>query len=135
MANILVIDAEVLVRASLRILLRSAGHLVAEAADGDEGARACRGGVFDLVLCDLDLSGGRGLEALTQIRRDFPGLPIITMGTGCGCGAPDVLQLALSLGAVGTLRKPFGVAALFGAVGEALGGRPPDPACGVAEEG
>jgi DNA-binding NtrC family response regulator len=130
MASILVIDDDEHVRGFLRILLRSAGHLVTEVTRCEE-VRTCGQGDFDAVLCDLVMPGKGGLETIADIHRDFPGLPVIAMTGGWGGNTRDLLLLARCLGATETLSKPFGTAAVLGAVGRVLG-RPAAP--GTATE-
>jgi CheY-like chemotaxis protein len=117
--RILIVEDDVPLRSMLRALLKAEGHRVAEAGDGSVGLRALRAGAFDLLLCDLFMPGLDGLETLRDVRRDFPGLPVVSMsGVGLG-GLTDLLGVARLLGASQTLRKPFSREELLAAIGRA----------------
>jgi DNA-binding response OmpR family regulator len=121
-ARILVIDDEALIRGSLRLALESAGHEVLEAADGAAGLRFLDGPPVDLVLCDVFMPRKDGLETIQELRRLTPRLPVIAMSGGSPAVPMDFLPLARRFGATRTLRKPFGVAEVLGAVREVLAG-------------
>lgn len=78
---ILVIDDDVAVRSSLRLLLRQAGYRVAVAEDPavalSEVERRCP----DLAILDMNFSistsGEEGLELLRKLRADNPQMPVI----------------------------------------------------------
>ena len=61
MAKILVVDDQRNMRTTLAIMLRSAGHEVDEAADGDAAIEMASQGGYDLVLTDLKMGGRDGM--------------------------------------------------------------------------
>jgi two-component system response regulator AlgR len=68
--NILIADDEHLARARLRALLTELEgdyHLVGEAGDGDTVVHLCRQSNVDLVLLDIRMPPGSGLEAAAQL--------------------------------------------------------------------
>ena len=68
--NILIADDEHLARARLRTLLYDLGgdyRVAGEAGDGDSVVRLCRESAIDLVLLDIRMPHGCGLEAATQL--------------------------------------------------------------------
>jgi len=68
--NILIADDEQLARARLRSLLLELGgdyRLVGEAGDGDSAVRLCHSQPVDLVLMDIRMPPGSGLEAAARI--------------------------------------------------------------------
>ncbi len=68
--NILIADDEHLARSRLRSMLHDLGgdyRVVGEAADGDSAVRQCRESPVDLVLLDIRMPPGSGLEAATRL--------------------------------------------------------------------
>ena len=79
------------------------------AASGPEGLAFFRLDPTDLVVTDLIMPDQEGLETIRQLRELRPGVKILAMsGGGQALDAPSILDLASSLGATGTLEKPFG---------------------------
>jgi CheY-like chemotaxis protein len=137
MARVLVIDDDNLIRATVRAILESAGHLVASTADGDVGLRQCISESFDLVVCDIFMPKKDGIETIRQLHRSCPHLPIIAMSGGPGgvnmTGHVDFLAVAKDLGAARTITKPFTRPMLLTLVEECLRGcRGPCTASGQA---
>jgi CheY-like chemotaxis protein len=131
-ARILVIDDDELLRQTVTTMLRSGGHEVVQAADGEDGLRRFGTNSIDLVLCDVFMPQMEGLETVRELRRLSPALPIISM-TGSIPSAetgrldPDFLRMSNEFGATRTLAKPFGTQTLLALVRECLesGGAPP----------
>jgi DNA-binding NtrC family response regulator len=121
MADVLVIDDEEPIRRLVRIVLETEGHQVREARDGAAGLAAYRDRPADLVLCDLFMPGKGGLETLRALRDADAGVCVVCMSGGGLAAVPNMLQVAIRLGAAGVLDKPFGAAALLGKVRRALG--------------
>jgi CheY-like chemotaxis protein len=119
MARILVIDDEADMRALLDEMLRAGGHEVVLACDGRDGVAKYRANRADLVITDLFMPNQEGLETIVELRRDFPGVVIIAMSGKTSASA--MLSIAVRLGAVEVLIKPFQPAELLGAVARALG--------------
>jgi DNA-binding NarL/FixJ family response regulator len=95
----------------LRFLLRTAlerrgMEVVAEAADGREGIKACRASQPDVVLLDLAMPVLDGRAALPRIRRDSPRARIIVLS---GFGADLLSDEMLELGADGYIEKGHSV--------------------------
>lgn len=115
MGRILVIDDDADVRTMIERVLTRAGHNVAVAMDGLEGASRHHREAADLVITDLYMPGQDGIEILTQFRKVSPHVPMIAIS-----GNSDMLIVAQKLGAVATLKKPFAADQLLMAVKEAL---------------
>ena len=120
MAKILVVDDDVAVQTTIRLLLERAGHSVVVAGDGRTGLAIFETGEFDLLLLDIFMPGMDGLETMRLVHQQQPLVPIIvisgnpvTYDSGFG---PDFLTMAAKLGAVSSLQKPFKPAALLAAV-------------------
>jgi len=118
MAKILVIDDDPDMRTMLGNILSSLGHEVFMAADGREGVRQFRVRRTNLVITDLFMPTQEGIETISQLRKEFPELPIIA--TSGKTGAHTMLSIAQRLGAVATLEKPFFAHQIVSAVDEAL---------------
>jgi two-component system response regulator (stage 0 sporulation protein F) len=120
MSRVVVIDDELSIRRSLRVLLTRYGYEAYEAADGLEGLRLCREVVPDLVITDIHMPGADGIEVIAALHAMAPGLPIIAISGGDQTSALDLLGSAGMLGAVESLRKPFTVTEVLQAVSLAL---------------
>ncbi len=125
MASVLVVDDDPAVRTTIRLVLERAGHRVSVAPDGRAGLVALAAGGIDLLVVDLFMPGMDGLETLREVRKHQADLPVIVIsGTSLdapGQQAPDFLAMAVKLGAVSTLQKPFKPRDIIGAVEACLG--------------
>jgi DNA-binding NarL/FixJ family response regulator len=72
--RILIADDHPLFRKGLRTLLESNSEfeVVGEAATAAEALAACRDLQLDVVLMDLQMPGGSGIEAIREISRQYP---------------------------------------------------------------
>src|SRR5271157_1526087 len=75
--SILIIDDEQEIRESLEQLLRLDGYQADSASTGEEGLKRIEGGVFDLILLDINLPDRDGLDLLKSIKRDSPEVGVI----------------------------------------------------------
>ena len=100
MANILVNEAEDMLRRTLRTRLERAGHTVVEAADGDEGMAQFKLQRPDLVLTDIIMPNREGVETIGEMRREAPDLPIIAMSGGGSRGGDKPIRQAELIAAV-----------------------------------
>ena len=104
--HILVVDDEKSLREFLTILLEQEGYEVTTADTVASGIERITGESFDLVMCDLKLPDGSGLEVLGEARNRQLESPfiIITAHT-----TPQHAIEALRAGAAEYLSKPFNV--------------------------
>jgi DNA-binding NtrC family response regulator len=104
--HILVIDDEHSLREFLTILLEQEGYEVTTADSVASGTKTVLDGNFDLVMCDLKLPDGTGLDVLAEARKQQVESPfiIITAHT-----TPQHALEALRAGAAEYLSKPFNV--------------------------
>jgi CheY-like chemotaxis protein len=126
--RILVIDDEPFVREALERVLQSPAITVVGAADAGAGLAILRISPVDLVIIDVILPGMDGVEAIKEIRRDYPGVRIIAISGGGNFGLtayrPDAISTSAYLaackaaGADGTLAKPFETAELRSLIGQ-----------------
>jgi len=126
MAHILVIDDEEPVRSLIREILERAGHIVAEAADGEIGLQTFRLHPADLVITDILMPNKGGLVAIKELRESFPKVRVIAISGGGRTGRMSFLSTARTFPGVRTLKKPFRRTELLTLVDQALA--EPDPA-------
>jgi two-component system response regulator PilR (NtrC family) len=117
MASILVVDDEQSMREFLEILLHKAGHEVAVEADVAGALARFDAGAFDLVVSDLRLGRGSGLDILRQVKASSPATEVV-MVTAFAT-TENAIQ-AMKLGAYDYVLKPFKVDELKLVVEKAL---------------
>lgn len=127
MANVLVVDDDLMVRRVVAMALTKQGHAVREAGNGVEGLRLIRVQRPDLIVSDIVMPNADGIELLIALRKAGELPPLIAM-SGYSTLSPLYLHTARQLGALRTLSKPFTIAALLEAVKQAL---PPALAIGA----
>jgi CheY-like chemotaxis protein len=132
MANILVVDDDIVMQMTIRLLLERAGYSVVVADDGRKGLAAFKTGHFDLVFLDIFMPTMDGLETMKLVRELQPAIPIIAMSgrplTPDSGSEPDFLAMATKLGAFRTLPKPFKPAVLLATVAACLAATTEPPA-------
>jgi len=106
---VLVIEDEPQMRRFLRPALEGQGYRVVEAATAREGMALASSHNPDLVILDLGLPDGDGIE-VTQRLREWSAAPIVVVSAR-GQEADKVA--ALDAGADDYLTKPFGTGELF----------------------
>ncbi|HEY7699351.1 MAG TPA: response regulator [Vicinamibacteria bacterium] len=119
-STILLIDDEIEVRATVSRLLQRAGYEVVTAANGAEALETARFVRADLIITDILMPGKEGLETITELRHEFPELPVIAVSGGGIVDPSSYLTLAQKLGADRALAKPFGFEELLSTVRELL---------------
>ncbi|WP_218584085.1 response regulator [Pseudomonas akapageensis] len=79
-SRIVLVDDHTLVRAGIRVLLEEWGYsVVAEGCDGDDVERLIKQHRPDVLLMDISMQRLSGLEALKQLRVNWPALPVIVL--------------------------------------------------------
>ena len=115
MIRVVLVDDQTLVRRGIRSLLELAGdvHIVAEAADGEEGIAIIRRERPDVVLLDLRMPRKNGLDLLREMRSagDLP--PTILLTT---FDDDDALLEGVKAGARGYLLKDVSLEQLTDAI-------------------
>ncbi len=103
MAQILIIDDDVQLCKALAMVISSMGHKVQSANYLVQGLDMARQGIFDVVILDIGLPDGNGLEALPRIRgsKNKPEVIILSASSD-----PDGAELAIRSGAWGYIPKP-----------------------------
>lgn len=107
--RILTIDDEKQIRKLLKIGLEAEGFEVADAANAADGLDAVVKQQPDLVLLDLNLPDGYGLDVLKKIR-EFSEVPVLVLSVKDK--EADKIEL-LEAGADDYITKPFGMGELL----------------------
>lgn len=131
MIQIMVVDDHHIVRQGLVALIATLPDMkvVAEAADGVQAVALYRKQRPDVTLMDLRLPNKNGVDAITEIRREFPAARIIVLTTFDG---DEDIYRALQAGAKGYLLKGMNADELTEAIRTVHAGRTRIPAV-VAE--
>src|SRR5437867_12884217 len=79
MASILVVDDESSARTTLALLLRHRGHLVREADGVTAAVRGLRTAAFEVIVTDLRMPDGVGLEVLHTAKAHCPDASVILL--------------------------------------------------------
>jgi len=127
--RILTIEDDAAIRRGIVDTLRFAGYQALEAGDAAAGRELALRAEYDVLLLDLVLPGGDGLDILAELRRLRPTVPVIIL-TARGEEADRVR--GLRDGADDYVVKPFSVKELLARV-EALIRRSPQRARGLSD--
>ena len=114
--RLLVVEDDRSLREGLAMNLRLQGYQVLTAADAEEGLRQACDARPALIVLDLMLPGGSGLEILQELRRRGQNAPVLILSARNATA--DKIQ-GLKLGADDYLAKPFDLRELLARV-EAL---------------
>ena len=119
MLCVLIVDDNEMVKQTIRGMLEPYGYRIMEADNVASALQVLSDDRIDLLLTDLHMPGGNGLEIVRKGRRQHPGLKVIAMsGTG---EASDQLALASDLGAHAVIGKPFRSKELLALIATVLG--------------
>jgi putative two-component system response regulator len=103
--QILIVDDDRAVRLVLAELLRAAGYSCTTAGGSLEAHRLLDERPFALLLSDVNMPDGSGLELARHVLEAHIGVAAVMV---TGVDDPDIATAALELGAYGYLLKPFG---------------------------
>lgn len=117
MAEILIVDDEKILANSLGILFRDEGHRVTVAHDLGSGLQKLGSLSPDVVLTDLRLPDGSGMDLLREIRSQQPDTLVVMM---TAFGETATVVEAIKLGAFDYINKPFELQEILLLVDKAL---------------
>ncbi|TGX56043.1 nitrogen regulation protein NR(I) [Sphingomonas gei] len=123
--SVLIVDDDAAIRTVVAAALKREGHRVTTAASIAELRRALAGGVPDVLVTDVVLPDGNGLDVAAALASEYPELPIIVFS------AQNTLATAVratEVGAFDYLPKPFDLDVLTQAVRGAIARRQRPPA-------
>ncbi len=102
MATILLVDDEPSARSTMALLLRKRGHRVIEAADVAASTKALADTAFEVVVTDLRMPDGDGLDVLRAAKAHCPEADVILLTAYAGW---ESAKEAIRLGAFDYFEK------------------------------
>lgn len=107
--KVLIIDDSNTMRKIVTRSLRQAGldfDTILEAADGQAALEVLQGETVDIILSDINMPNMDGIEFLRQKQGNdkIKDIPVVMITTEAGT---DILNEAMNLGALGSIKKPF----------------------------
>lgn len=118
----LVLEDDVALASAYRRILESLGYEVALAHRVDEARAIIRDTAPELILVDIDLPDGNGLDLMDELRNDTRGRFVVISGDDSQRAAIKSIRNQ----AVELLLKPVDLASLRSRLAQANGGRPGD---------
>lgn len=102
--SVLVVDDEAELRRAMIFDLKRRGCIIFEAQNGTEAIQIVKSTRIDIVVSDVRMPNGDGIDLLKQIRAIDPNIPIVLLATGfADLSEPE----ALKLGAYALIEKPI----------------------------
>ena len=102
--TVLIVDDEESILRSVSDVLADEGFETVTATSANEALRRIERSPPDLILLDIAMPGRDGLDALAEVRRVWPHLPVVMMS---GHGTVETAVRATKLGAWDFLEKPL----------------------------
>jgi two-component system invasion response regulator UvrY len=122
MIKIIIADDHAIVRKGLRQIVSETPDIIVtgEASTGTEVLRCVRGNDYDVVVLDISMPGGEGLNILKQIKKVKSKIPILVLSVH---PEDQYAVRALRAGAAGYLTKESAPDELITAIRRVSGGR------------
>jgi len=118
--SLLIVDDHEVVRAGLKSLLQGTDiRIVAEADNGATALKLTQKHKPDLVLLDVRMPGGDGLNCLARIKLDLPNVPVVMFSS---YDNPTYVARSVALGAAGYLSKTASRKEIIAAIHTAASG-------------
>lgn len=127
MAHLLIIDDEPQIRNMLKLYLEKQGYGVQEAENGHAAIELCKTNSFDLIIVDMYMPKKDGIAFIHELRGFSPDVGVIAISggeRGRYFTSDTKLDVAMSVGALRTLKKPFQLEELIAIVKELLHQKP-----------
>jgi two-component system, chemotaxis family, chemotaxis protein CheY len=120
MATILAVDDSASMRRMVSFTLKSAGHDVIEAEDGDAAFSKAQEKTVDLVVTDVNMPNLDGISLIKELRSlpDYKFVPILMLTTE---SSEEKKQQGRAAGATGWIVKPFNPERFIAIVQKVLG--------------
>jgi two-component system response regulator HydG len=107
--HVLIVDDEKSIRLALETGLSLDGFSVSSARSGREAISAARSQKFDVVVCDIFMPDGDGLDFVRELRSHDDHTPVVLITAQ---GSLELAMQAVTAGASDFIAKPFEVGAL-----------------------
>lgn len=122
MIKILIADDHSVVRKGLKQILveEFKSVYIEEVADAENLIKRVIGSTWDVIITDLSMPGRSGLDALQQIKQNYPKLPVLILSVH---PEEQYALRVLKAGAAGYLNKDMASEELVNAVHRVLSGR------------
>src|SRR5947209_4355019 len=119
--SILVADDEADIRQLVQHWMIEAGHSVTCVSNGTEAAKLLKLYRFDLVVTDVLMPDGDGLQLIDEFKKAQPTTRILAIsGGGRYVEGDDCLKIAKGFGAHAAVMKPFSREQFLGGVVDAM---------------
>ena len=120
MAQILAVDDSASMRQMVAFTLKSVGHQVMEATDGQDALNKAKSQRFDLIVTDVNMPIMDGISFIKNIRThpNYKSTPILMLTTE---SSMDKKAQGKAAGATGWIVKPFNPDQLLAVVKKVLG--------------
>ena len=120
-ACLLIVDDNAQIGASLVMLFQRGGFIAASVRSGRSALEHLLKQRVDIVITDIFMPNGDGLELLRELYRRNIRPRVVVMTGGEDTGMPDMLHVATLMGAEHTIQKPFQPGKLLQLVREMIG--------------
>jgi CheY-like chemotaxis protein len=121
LAQVLVVDDNPVMRTVMRVALERAGHRVAMAEDGERALKAAADGKFDLIITDIQMPRMGGVDLVHALKKTLPEVKVLVISGRVEGPELQGMTSTKTLGATGSLEKPFTADRLVTKVAELLG--------------
>lgn len=119
-ARVLVVDDDPSILSSLQTALSDAGISSVRAENGRKAIELLEDCAVELVVTDIVMPEGEGLETILALKRRYPAVKVVAMSGGGSADAELYLNLASRLGVSASLQKPFSAASFLQVVQSVL---------------
>lgn len=113
MTNVLVVDAECVMRSTLKERLEYEGYVVDTAQSRSEAMGKLERTIFDVILCDMSLPDKEAFDLLTTVHSAYLGLPVIMLSKNKGL---DAAVDCMRRGAYDYIEKPIDLNKLLSSI-------------------
>lgn len=103
MSKVLLVDDDLALTETLQLGLNRRGHATASCASAAQAISALKEQDFDVVVTDLNMKGGSGLDLCTSIAESYRDVPVIVL---TAFGNYDTAVAAIRAGAYDFISKP-----------------------------
>lgn len=121
MVRALIADDHAVVRRGLQVLLAEAREIsaIGEASTAKQTLERLRSEPWDVLILDINLPDGSGLDVLQQVKQEFPAIPVLILTI---YGEEQFAARALRAGAAGYVTKETAAEELVGAIRKVVDG-------------